>query len=261
MTGRNVETGLLEQVLASIPGFSGAKIDSQLSDGPTNTSYLLERGDGQYVLRLDKPEALKLGLNRDGEKRACTVVAAAGLAPEPLYFDPAAGVYLRRYLPGRSWLVSDLAEPGKLRGLARLLRALHQLPRVGAGFDPLAAARRYAAQLDGEHSRSVLHEAEKLMCRIDDGAPLPTLCHNDLVCQNVLEGEQLMLIDWEYAGIGNPFFDLAVVVRHHGLDDKSARFFLDAYLGRTASVRERDHLDLQCDFYACLLELWEQALL
>jgi thiamine kinase len=247
----------MKQILDAIPGFAGARIEAQLSDGPTNASFLLERAGEQYVLRLDKPDALKLGLNRDSENRICKVVADAGLAPEPLHFDPEAGIYLRRYLPGRSWDVSDLSTPDNLRRLARLLSTLHKQPRIGAGFDPLAAARRYSGQLDSERGRSILHDCEDLMKEINEESPLPTLCHNDLVCQNILEGKKLVLIDWEYAGIGNPFFDLAVVARHHGMDEESVRYFLDSYLGRPAAAREIRHLGLQCVFYAGLLELWD----
>ena len=259
MTDRAVDRLSLEQVLDVIPGFAGSRVESQLSDGPTNASYLLEQAGAQYVLRLDKPDATKLGLNRSNEKQVCKVVADAGLAPEPLYFDSHAGIYLRRYLPGRSWVDSDLDNPGNLERLARLLRELHGLAAIGAAFDPLTAARRYTAQLVSERSRSILHRSEELMQQITAGSMGPALCHNDLVCQNVLEGERLMLIDWEYAGIGDPFFDLAVVVQHHDLGKKSAHGFLNAYLGRTASASELKHLELQCDFYACLLELWEMA--
>ena len=65
-----------------------------------------------------------------------------------------------------------------------------------------------------------------------------------------------MLIDWEYAGVGDPFFDLAVIVQHHGLDNPLARCLLENYLGRRASSGEAEHLSQQCDFYQCLLELW-----
>ena len=259
MSGGALDKHPVQQALKAIPGFADARMEEQLSDGPTNASYLLEQAGAQYVLRLDKPDAVKLGLNRSNEKQVCQVVADAGLAPEPLYFDPAAGIYLRRYLPGRSWVDSDLDSPGKLERLARLLRELHGLAPVGATFEPLAAARRYAAQLGSEQSRAILGQAENLMQQINADSMVPALCHNDLVCHNVLEGERLLLIDWEYAGIGDPFFDLAVVVQHHGLDEKSMHDFLRAYLERSTSDREIKHLQLQCNFYNGLLELWVMA--
>jgi thiamine kinase len=260
MTGRAADKRAVEQALEAVSGFTEARVEAQLSDGPTNSSYLLEKAGEQYVLRVDKPGAVKLSLNRSNEKLVCIAVADAGLAPEPLYFDPVAGIYLRRYLPGRSWVDSDLDNPGNLERLARLLRELHGLAPIGAAFNPLTAARRYAAQLGSERSRSILHRAEELMQQITADSMAPALCHNDLVCQNILEGERLMLIDWEYAGVGDPFFDLAVVVQHHGLGEKSAHGFLDAYLARPALAREIERLELQCDFYACLLELWEMAI-
>ena len=258
MTAVTLSARPVEQVLDTLPDFAGARVKSQLSDGPTNSSYLLDNTGVQFVLRLDKPDAVRLGLNRSNEKRICRAVADAGLAPEPIYFEPAAGVYLRHFVPGRSWDASDLACPDKMARLARLLRLLHALPPIGAAFDPLAAARRYAAISGRARSRSILRRSEKLMQQITADSTRSALCHNDLVCQNVLEGERLMLIDWEYAGIGDPFFDLAVVVRHHKLDKRSLRRFLEAYLERSADAREKEHLGLNCDFYTCLLELWQQ---
>jgi thiamine kinase-like enzyme len=72
----------------------------------------------------------------------------------------------------------------------------------------------------------------------------------------LLQGHALLLIDWEYAGIGDPYFDLAVVVRHHDLDKELTEYFLAAYLQRPPQQHEIRHLAGQCAFYGCLLELW-----
>ena len=256
MKGAIPEKGPAERAVDRILGTDDATLVAQLSDGPTNSSYHVEQGGGQYVLRLDKRGAASLGLDRQNESRVCRAVAAADLAPEPMVFDPVKGVCLRRFVHGRSWVNSDLENTHNLERLARLLQKLHSLAPVGKVFDPLAAARRYARQLDTGDSFTVLGRAEKLMQEITGHSPGQVLCHNDLVCQNIFEGERLILIDWEYAGIGDPYFDLAVVVQHHGLHPELKGAFLEAYLARTATVRERTHLDLQCSFYACLLQLW-----
>jgi thiamine kinase-like enzyme len=235
---------------------AGATLLDQLSDGPTNASFLAEFDGEHYVLRLDKPGAARLGLNRLNEYRVVKAVSEAGLALEPIFVDPGEGVYLRRFLQGRSWTVPDLESPVNLDRLAHLLRSLHGLPPVGDAFDPLAAARRYALQLDSDESRMILRKAESLMRKIIEESPGQALCHNDLVSQNILEGEPLMLIDWEYAGIGHPFFDLAVVVQHHALGPTLRGGFLESYLGRPAAAGEKEQLELQCQFYACLLQLW-----
>ena len=160
--------GMAKRALDAIPGMAGAKLLSRLSDGPTNTSFQSEQGGEQYVLRLDKPGAASLGLDRRNEYRVSRMVADAGMAPQPIYVDPGNGVYLRRFLPGRSWTVRDLEDPHKLERLARLLNKLHGLPPEGEPFDPLAAARRYSGQINSDESRTVLAKAEGLMRMIEE---------------------------------------------------------------------------------------------
>ena len=247
-----------QQALQAVAGFSRAKIVSQLSDGPTNASYRVEQGSEQYVMRLDKPDVTSLGLDRTNERRVNEVAAAAGLAPRPLHFDPEAGISLRRFIAGQSWNRSDLLAPGNLQRLAGVLQKLHGLPPVGNVFEPAVAARLYATQIGTAAAAAIAARAEKIATKISSYTARGCLCHNDLVCQNVLEGERLILIDWEYAGIGDPYFDLAVVARHHGLDRASANVLLDAWLGHAARERDTTHLTLQCEFYGCLLQLWQQ---
>ena len=249
-----------EAALGRIPGFAGARLLAQLSDGPTNASFLVEREGEKFVLRLDRPETATLGLDRVNEKLVSEAVAAAGQGPKYLYFDPQQGICLRPWLTGRSWSVSDLQEPRNLERLAILLRRLHSLPAVGKPFDPLAAARRYAVALGTEQAARLADRTADLIGAGQGGET--ALCHNDLVCENIFEAEdgRLLLIDWEYSGMGDPYFDLAVVVQHHRLDQTLSRYFLDAWLGRSATPEERNHLSSQCSFYQCLLKLWDLRL-
>ena len=249
-----------EAALGRIPGFAGATLLVQLSDGPTNASFLVERTSEKFVLRLDKPETGKLGLDRGNEKHVSAAIAAAGLGPEYLYFDPHEGSCLRPWLTGQSWSASDLQEPRNLERLAILLRKLHSLQAVGKPFDPLAAAHRYAAAVGTEQAARLVNRTADAIGAGQGGET--ALCHNDLVCENIFEAEdgRLLLIDWEYAGMGDPYFDLAVVVQHHRLEPGLSRSFLDAWLGRSATTEERNHLSSQCSFYECLLELWNLRL-
>ena len=176
----------------------------------------------------------------------------------PANFDVSAGVCLRRFLPGRAWTADDLRDAGSLERLAALLRQLHALPPVGEPFDPGAAVRRYAAQLGNPEAAALAERALAVLEDARGGLGRSALCHNDLVAENMLETALggLVLIDWEYAGIGDPWFDLAIVVRHHDLDARLARGFLDAYLQRTADGEEYGQLVRLCTFYGNLLELW-----
>jgi thiamine kinase len=242
-------------ILAGISGFEAAVIRAVLSDGPTNASYRVERAGEQFVLRVDKPAAEELGLDREAERHVLETLANAGLAEAPLYADTDRGVLVRRFEPGRTWTRDDMIRPDALAGLADLLRNVHALPPAGQRFDPLGAAHAYAQQVGKPRACRLYEAAAAAFADIEPATP--ALCHNDPVCGNVLEtGDGLRLIDWEYAGIGDPFFDLSVVVEHHGVGSSTARMFLATYLGREPQAEDVTRLERQCRFYGHLLDLW-----
>ena len=55
-------------------------------------------------------------------------------------------------------------------------------------------------------------------------------CHNDLLSANfIVDGDRLWIVDWEYAGMGDPFFDLGNFAVNHELDADGEQTLLDAY--------------------------------
>ena len=57
-------------------------------------------------------------------------------------------------------------------------------------------------------------------------------CHNDLVKENCLnKNDRAVFIDWEYAALNNPWFDLAAIIFYRDLSDKEALEFLQTYRG------------------------------
>jgi thiamine kinase len=249
----------VDQALDAIPGFGGSSVSQQLSNGPTNSSYLLEKGGEKFVLRLDKPAARELGLDRKNEEQVLGVLAEAGLAPLPVYYNVSSGVLLRPWLEGRTWTAEHMKDRNNLSRLARLLRQLHTVRPVGNVFDPLGAARHYARQLGPGKPAGIMERAEQLASELASWPEAPVLCHNDPVCHNILDGASLVLIDWEYSAAGDRYFDLAVALQHHDVDDALSRCFLENYLDRKARADEWRHLKQQRNFYQCLLQLWNQV--
>ena len=45
-------------------------------------------------------------------------------------------------------------------------------------------------------------------------------CHNDLLTANILTNDEFYILDWEYAGIGDHFFDLANFTDQNNLSDE-----------------------------------------
>jgi thiamine kinase len=245
-------------VLEGIPGFGAATIEARLDGGASSRSFRVSRDGECFVLRIDTPEAARLGLDRAMEQSVIRAVAGAGLGPGAVHCDPDAGVLLRPYIPGRPWARDDLLRPENLERLADRLRRLHDVPFTGPRFDPMAAAARYVEQLGSDEARAYLQRLGDIHASLEPVEAV--LCHNDLVCRNILEANGPVLIDWEFAAPGDPLFDLALVVQHHGLGNGLARVFLQAYLGRSSTVAEQARFSAQCALYRELLGLWNLRL-
>ena len=70
-------------------------------------------------------------------------------------------------------------------------------------------------------------------------------CHNDLLAANFLhDGERIVIVDWEYAGMGDRFFDLGNFAVNNELDDAGEERLLEAYFGDPPSDRRRAALKL-----------------
>jgi thiamine kinase-like enzyme len=65
----------------------------------------------------------------------------------------------------------------------------------------------------------------------------PCLCHNDLLNANFLDDGRLRILDWEYAGMGDPFFDLANFAVNHEFSEEQEALLLQAYFGEATPAR------------------------
>ncbi len=233
----------------------GADIVEKLAGGPASDSWLLRRGDEQFVARFDQPLAQVFALDRRAERDVLHTVSEAGIGPQVIWADPDKGVLVTGWIPGNAWSITDIHQPAKLRALAATLRQLHSLPPRGPALAPGKMALAYARGagtstalcLAGQATRG----AEKLLSETDQ----PALCHNDLVHSNIIGEETVKLIDWEYAAVGDPYFDLAIVVRHHPLDRQRIEDFLTAYFG-TTGAKHFSRLNDFCRLYDQLAALW-----
>jgi len=242
-------------LLDGIELLRGADILEQLAGGPASDSWLLTAGDERFVARLDKPLAKLLGLDRRAELEVLHAVSAAGIGPQIIWADPDKRVLVTSYISGNAWSPGDVHDPVRLGKLAATLRRLHSLPPRGPVFAPGKMALAYARQI-GTHSASrIAEQAAKLAENLLSEIKRPALCHNDLVHSNIIDGEPVRLIDWEYSAVGDPYFDLAIVVRHHQLKADRVETFLSAYFG-ILGKKHFSRLENFCHLYDQLAALW-----
>jgi len=255
-----------EAALRKTGGFArGARVVRRLHESPVKSVWLVERRGERFVLRVDQALACDLGLDRGAELRVLRDAYRAGFAPEPVLLVPGGTGYpgdtgpailVTRYAAGRAWSAALLREPARLRRLAFLLRDLHAADLDGPPLDLDAALTCYAALAGTTAARALALRAHRLIRKL--GRAHSTLCHNDPIAANVVGSRQAVLIDWEYAGRGDPVFDLAVIIRHHRLGVRASNMFAAAYFGGAGRI-PRERLMLNCALYDLVLKLWLMA--
>jgi thiamine kinase len=255
-----------DEALSRVPDFAGcAGWAEQIHQGPASVSYRIARYGEQFILRIDTPLVSGLGLNRLAEYKILQAVAAEGIAPEPVAALPEQGILITRFIDGRPWADGDMKDPGKLRHLADLLKRLHHMPPAGPDLALREVLNRYAHGVNTAQAYNLAGEADVLLCRLADEQRAACLCHHDAVVGNIIldgrpgsdhmGGTRLWLIDWEYAAVGDPYFDLAVTIQHQSFSEDQTAHFLQAYFGDLKNV---DHWRLQqCRaLYDRVLLLW-----
>jgi len=256
-----------ELALRWVPG-AGPVTLKPLAAGLVNESYRVERDGRMYSMRL-AADGLELGVEREWECRVLRCAARAGLAPVTVCCEPSRGVLVAEWTGGDPWTAEELRQPGNIGALTGLMRRVHALaipgparmmsPAAWIAYYGRAAARigKQAAASAGLRAAANVHL--ELLAGIPS-APL-VLCHSDLHRLNVAAGERLMLLDWEYAHVSDPYWDLAAWIANNDGTASFAADVLAGYLERPAGGHESERLRLLTWLYDYVCLLWSDLYL
>jgi thiamine kinase-like enzyme len=214
----------------------GASEWEVLGGGITNHNVKVMRPDGTVVLRVAGKDTELLGIDRRVELAATRAAAGAGIGPEVVDFVEPEGWLVTRFVEGTIPPPEELRKPAQLARVASALRAFHDGSPIPGRFDVLEVVEAYrdtalerGATLPAAFAAA--YETARVVAERRAGQP-PRPCHNDLLNANFIDaGERLVIVDWEYAGMGDPFFDLANFSINHELDADDRAVLLAAYTG------------------------------
>jgi thiamine kinase-like enzyme len=216
----------LEAILARVWPGRDARVEP-LGGGITNRNFKVSVDGEAFVLRIGGKDTELLGIDRRAEHGASRIAADLGLAPPVVAFVAPEGYLVTRYVEGEVGRV-DVAWVG------RALRLLHGGPAFPAGFDSFRVVEVYreTALERGVVVPTAYDDAKRVADAIERrrGAATPRPCHNDLLNANfIADDDRLWIVDWEYAGMGDPYFDLGNFAVNHELDEEGERTLLAAY--------------------------------
>lgn len=211
-----------------------------LSGGITNRNFLVPFEGGDYVLRICTPGVEIISIDRDTEVQANRNAHDAGVAPAVAAWLPQLGCLVTAFVPGETMTPEAMAAPERIAELGTALRAVHAGPALPSGFPTFTLAWEYersAVRLGGGAHPADLELAQELSTRIGEavaGRPghesVP--CHNDMLTANFIASpDGLVLVDWEYAGMNDRFFDLGNAAVNNEFGDEQGAALLEAYFG------------------------------
>jgi thiamine kinase-like enzyme len=232
-------------LLDQIPALADPEREvTELSGGLTNRNYKVVTSGGAYVARCFDQETGLLGIDREAEYRNSVAAHQAGVGAAVVDFRPDLGVLVIGFIEGRAYVNDDLQQPGVLPRVAEAVRRLHRGPRFVRDFDMFALQPVYLSTVEQGGYRMPKAYLELADCFADAARALavqrpPTVpCNNDLLAGNLLDdGERIWLIDYEYSGNNDPYFELGNHAAECALTSEQLEELVTSYDGR--SLRNR----------------------
>jgi len=233
-----VEADDVEAAVRRMAGWADVQLTiTPITTGITNQNFRVDlAGDGPYVVRIPGERTEVLGIDRSCEAEATRRAAQLGIAPGVRGELPGYGTLVTEFVPGRQAEPEDLHDPDRLAVVVGLLRRFHDSGPISWQFPIFRVVEWHArdAVTHGVSLPAAYDDAHRVASQIEtafaDRSTAARPCHNDLLPANVLFGaERAWLIDFEYAGMNDPYFDLANLSVNCGLDAAGDDRLLSCY--------------------------------
>ena len=230
----------LEVIFDQVPSIAARpRTVTELPGGLTNRNFKISTINGTFVARVASGGGELLAIDRQNEYRNSMRAAAVGVGAPVIDYQPSVSVLVLKFLEGRTLANADMADPDRLRRIARACRQLHGADRFDGDFDMFEIQRRYRSVV-AERGIAIPAGYDDLMDKFDaaaralavrDNGTVP--CNNDLLAANFIEdGEKIWLIDYEYSGNNDACFELGNIWGECQLPDEALAALIAEYYGR-----------------------------
>jgi thiamine kinase-like enzyme len=235
-----------------------------LGGGITNRNFKVEVDGEAFVLRIGGKDTELLGIDRSAEHGASLVAAELGIGPEVAAFVEPEGYLVTRFIAGEPIPPEQMRKPEAIRRAAETLRRLHEGPPIPGRFDSFRVVEAYR-ETAAAHGVRVpddygwAHQLAETIERLRGPQALRP-CHNDLLNANFIDADgRIRIVDWEYAGMGDVFFDLANFSINHEFGLEENQNLLEAY-GRSSDLAAIVLMRFMSDFREAMWGVVQQGI-
>lgn len=234
---------------------------SPVVGGVVNACFVLQAQQGRYFVKSFSGSMLTVA-QRKQRFLLQDVLAEKLMAPKPVYLSNNYDFQVEEWVEHQSLLDSSLPLLDKCKILATKLWDIHQLkvdaPRLNLPLD----WQRYQDIIGADLPNSLVNDIQhcrSILLQQDEAAM--TLCHNDLAMSHVASGTLRILFDWEYASIGNRYFDIQACIVVNKLDQSGREALLKTY-AKLSGIPFNEILsgvEQQIPVVKLTMNLWQQA--
>lgn len=259
-----------QTVFQSYPYWAGVdqgfipRVVKRLRKNARKHSFLLDINNRQLVLSVAIGRSPFSKMHDHSFELFMEHASVAEVGPKLIFNSSDQGYVVTEYLKGRCWCSKDFQSMVNIERLAKLLKAVHSLPKSSSEPSAVEMVNDYWRLIQGEYSRPP-RRLEVLQARMDRVIEYAdanfnekVVCHNNLLSSQVVETtDGLKLVGWECAGVNDPFYDLAVIVHNHGFDERQLGQLLLCYAGKNGNYeRERFYYSYAIYVYFSALSYW-----
>ncbi|MEY2553423.1 MAG: hypothetical protein QOC57_1283 [Ilumatobacteraceae bacterium] len=238
-----------------------------LHGGITNRNFVVTTEHGEYVVRIPGERTALLGIDRAHEAEAARRAADLGIGPAVRGLLESVGTLVTELVDGHHLEPTPFAE--RLDDIVDLVRRFHESGPLAGAF-PIHRivewhardASAYGVMAPPSYER--LHQQSRRIEAAFARSAMPLVpCHNDLLPGNVLfADDRVWLLDFEYAGMNDVFFDLANLSVNSELSPDSDERLLTLYFGQvtTAAWARLQLMKMMSEFREGMWAVVQQAI-
>ena len=223
------------------------------NQGFNNISYLLITTNKSYVIRVFKSKE-SVNISRKFEYKIQKKAYKKNLASKPIFLNEEFMIY--EYQKGiHKTKLSNL----ELKNLVSKIKIFHNFKIKEKAYDLSLDLENYSKKLTNKKSTKLINKCLKSIKTIKKLKYEPVLTHHDLNPKNIIfKNGSIKIIDWEYAGINDRFFDLASVCIEFNLNKNEEKVLLDSYFRRKKNYHKikLKHFKI---IYDSFCKLWFEA--
>jgi thiamine kinase-like enzyme len=257
-----VQNNELVSLLIEPLGLSDDAILYPLSGGAINCSFYLNDDSKEFMVKRFQGEQ-SLGIDRQERFDLQLQLAKKRLAPKPLYLSIEKGIYVEEWVKQHRSQLLLFFDELHINSLASALTRIHKAKIKTSRVDLPREWQQYLTTLANPPSFLIdeVTKATQKWVELTEKSPEDDVfCHNDLSWAHLCIPTKIIL-DWEYAGIGNRYFDLLSCAKVNGLDAHQHDLLLGAYAKQNNIPINKvyDACSQQASFLELTYRLWYEA--